>query len=36
MVTLHGRRIRFSRLLIHLVSDFAGDIEEGGQWRRTN
>jgi hypothetical protein len=29
MVTLHGRRIRFSHLLICLVGDFTGDIEEG-------
>jgi hypothetical protein len=27
----YGRRIRFSRLLIHLVGDFADDIEKEGK-----
>jgi hypothetical protein len=32
METLHGRRIRFSRLLVHLVGDdLAGGVEEDGK-----
>jgi hypothetical protein len=32
MGTMSGRRIRFSHLLVHLVSgDLVGEVEEGGK-----